>query len=104
MWPHIVTIWHRGADESYTAVVVAGCLWEDRRGEQLRKTGATAANGVKIYLPITAVIQAGDYAAKGAWHGSVRTAKDIVALGGLRISAVDRLDFGGLPHVEATAG
>ena len=50
------------------------------------------------------MIQAGDYAAKGAWHGSVRTAKDIVALGGLRISAADRLDFGGLPHVEATAG
>ena len=81
-----------------------GCLWEDRRGEQLRKTGATAANGVKIYLPITAAIQAGDYAARGAGYGAVRTAKDIMAMGGLRVSAADRLDFGGLPHVEAVAG
>ena len=104
MWPHIVTIWHRSADESYTAEVVTGCLWEDRRGEQLRKTGATAANGVKIYLPITAPIQAGDYAARGAGYAAVRTAKDIMALGGLRVSAADRLDFGGLPHVEAVAG
>lgn len=104
MWPHTVTMWRRGADESYTAVVVTGCLWEDRRGEQLRKTGATAANGVKIYLPITATIQVGDYAARGAGYGAVRTAKDIVALGGLRVSAADRLDFGGLQHVEVTAG
>lgn len=91
-------------DESYTVEVVTGCLWEDRRGEQLRKTGVTAANGVKIYLPITAAIQAGDYAARGTGYGSVRTAKDIMAMGGLRVSAADRLDFGGLPHVEAVAG
>ena len=91
-------------DESYTVEVVTGCLWEDRRGEQLRKTGATAANGVKIYLPITAAIQAGDYAARGTGYGAVRIAKDIMAMGGLRVSAADRLDFGGLPHVEAVAG
>ena len=95
MWPHTVTIWRRGADESYTAEVVNGCLWEDRRGEQLRK------NGVKVYMPITAAIQAGDYAAKGEGYGAVRTAKDIVALGGLRVSEADRLDFGRLSHVEA---
>ena len=94
MWPHTVTIWRRGADESYTAEVVTGCLWEDRRGEQLRKTGASASNGVKVYMPITAAIQAGDYAAKGEGYGAVRTAKDIVALGGLRVSEADRLDFG----------
>lgn len=101
MWPHTVTIWRRGADESYTAEVVTGCLWEDRRGEQLRKTGASASNGVKVYMSITAAIQAGDYAAKGEGYGAVRTAKDIVALGGLRVSEVDRLDFGRLSHVEA---
>ena len=101
MWPHTVTIWRRGADESYTAEVVTGCLWEDRRGEQLRKTGASASNGVKVYMPITAAIQAGDYAAKGEGYGAVRTAKDIVALGGLRVSEADRLDFGRLSHVEA---
>ena len=76
MWPHTVTIWRRGADESYTAEVVTGCLWEDRRGEQLRKTGASASNGVKVYMPITAAIQAG-------------------------VSEADRLDFGRLSHVEA---
>ena len=101
MWPHTVTIWRRGADESYTAEVVNGCLWEDRRGEQLRKTGASASNGVKVYMPITAAIQAGDYAAKGEGYGAVRTAKDIVAMGGLRVSEADRLDFGRLSHVEA---
>lgn len=101
VWPHTVTIWRRGADESYTAEVVTGCLWEDRRGEQLRKTGASASNGVKVYMPITAAIQAGDYAAKGEGYGAVRTAKDIVALGGLRVSEADRLDFGRLSHVEA---
>lgn len=101
MWPHTVTIWRRGADESYTAEVVTGCLWEDRRGEQLRKTGASASNGVKVYMPITAAIQAGDYAAKGEGYGAVRTAKDIVALGGLRVSEADRLDFDRLSHVEA---
>ena len=74
MWPHTVTIWRRGADESYTAEVVTGCLWEDRRGEQLRKTGASASNGVKVYMPITAAIQAGDYAAKGEGYGAVRAA------------------------------
>ena len=37
--------------------------------------------------------------AKG--YGAVRTAKDIVALGGLRVSEADRLDFGRLSHVEA---
>ena len=101
VWPHTVTIWRRGADESYTAEVVNGCLWEDRRGEQLRKTGASASNGVKVYMPITTAIQAGDYAAKGEGYGAVRTAKDIVAMGGLRVSEADRLDFGRLSHVEA---
>lgn len=104
MWPHTVTVWRRSADESYTAEVVTGCLWEDRRGEQLHKTGATAANGVKIYLPITAQVRAGDYVAMGAIGEPVNTARDIVALGGLRVSAADRLEFGGLPHVEAVAG
>ena len=34
-------------------------------------------------------------------YGAVRTAKDIVAMGGLRVSEADRLDFGRLSHVEA---
>lgn len=104
MWPHTVTIWHRDAEERYTAEVVTGCLWEDRRGEQLRKTGATAANGIKLYLPIEKAIAAGDYVARGAVHGDVNTAKDIMALGGLRVAAADRLDFGSLPHTEAVVG
>lgn len=104
MWPHTVTIWARSPDERYRRTVVRGCLWEDRRGEQLRRTGATAANGIKVYLPLTAEIKAGDYLAEGVVSGEVDTAKDIMALGGLRVSAADRLEFGGLPHVEVTAG
>ena len=104
MWPHVVTIWHRDAKERYTAEVVAGCLWEDRRGEQLRKTGATAANGIKVYRPATVDLKAGDYVARGTVRGPVETARDIVAMGGVRVSAADRLDFGGLPHIEAVAG
>lgn len=104
MWPHTVTVWCRDDNEHYSPCIVKGCLWEDRRGEQLCKTGATAANGVKIYLPITAQVRAGDYVAMGAIGEPVNTARDIVALGGLRVSAADRLEFGGLPHVEAVAG
>ena len=56
---------------------------------------------VGSYESLAAAIQAGDYAAKGEGYGAVRTAKDIVALGGLRVSEADRLDFGRLSHVEA---
>lgn len=52
-------------------------------------------------MPITTAIQAGDYATKGEGYGAVRTAKDIVSMGGLRVSEADHLDFGRLSHVEA---
>lgn len=100
-WPHTVTVWRR-TGEVYRREVLDGVLWQESRGSQLRRGAATADNGVEVLLPRAAGIAPGDWMAKGDVSGSVQTAKDIAALGGLRVAAVDVFDFGGLPHVEVT--
>lgn len=103
-WPHTTTLWSRADDETYTSRVIEGALWQDSRGAQLRKTGESAANGVEVFLPLTdgLVIRPDDFMARGAVAGGVKTAKDLIALGALRVSTADTLDFGGLPHWEVT--
>lgn len=103
-WPHTVTLWSRSDDETYTSRVLDGALWIDSRGAQLRKTGETSANGVEVYLPLVdgLTIRPDDFMARGKVDADVKTARELNNLGALRVSAADRLDFGGLPHWEVT--
>lgn len=103
-WPHTVTLWSRSDGETYTRRVLDGALWVDSRGAQLRRTGETPANGVAVYLPLRdgLTIRPDDFLARGAVDADVQTARELNALGALRIRAADTLDFGGLPHWEVT--
>lgn len=105
MFPHTITIWNRSDDEKYTRVTVRG-LWEDNRGVQLRKTGVSSDNGIFVVIPVSGVpdgfsVRAKDYMAQGDIDLAPKSAKDLQSVAVL-VSAVDRLDFGGLPHWEVT--
>lgn len=101
IWPHTVTLWSRAEDETYTRRVINGCLWQDRRGVQLRKTGATSDNGVVVYLPAGVDVKPKDRIMKGEVLAEARTGKDLDKLGALLITAADTFDYG-LAHVEVT--
>lgn len=105
MFPHTITIWNRSDDEKYTRVTVRG-LWEDNRGVQLRKTGVSSDNGIFVVIPVIGTpegfsVRAKDYMAQGDIDLAPKSAKDLQNVAVL-VSAVDRLNFGGLPHWEVT--
>lgn len=105
MFPHAITIWNRSDDEKYTRVVVNG-LWEDNRGAQLRKTGVSSDNGIFVMIPMQGApegfsVRAGDFMAQGDIDLAPRSARELAGVAVL-VSAVDRFDFGGLPHWEVT--
>lgn len=100
-WPHTVTLWSRGEDETYTRCIIGGCLWQDKRGVQLRKTGTTSDNGVVVFLPAGAEAKPKDRIIKGEVVADVCTGKDLDKLGALFITAADTFDYG-LAHVEVT--
>lgn len=100
-WPHTITLWSRGKDETYTRQVIAGCLWQDRRGAQIRKTGATSDNGVVVFLPSGVCAKPGDRIIKGENAAEAEKGSDLDKLGALLVTAADTFDYG-LAHVEVT--
>lgn len=105
MFPHTVTVWNRSDDETYTRTVIACAYWEDNRGAMLRRTGVSSDNGIVVLIPFSAVssdftVRPGDWMARGASVLDPKTARDLQAAGAVRVTAADRLDFGGLPHWE----
>lgn len=107
MFPHTVTVWNRLGDETYTRTVIACAYWEDNRGAMLRRTGVSSDNGIVVLIPFFAApsgfsTRPGDWMARGASALDPKTARDLQAAGAVRVTAADRLDFGGLPHWEVT--
>ena len=105
--PHIITVWNRSADETYTRTVIRGVLWEDGRGVQLRKTNVASDNGIIVIIPLLVVpegfaIQPKDWMLRGDSTLEPKRASELLAAGAVMVSAADRLDFGGLPHWEVT--
>lgn len=105
--PHKVTVWNRSDDEKYTRIVIDGVLWEDNRGAQLRKTGISSDNGIFVLIPFASTpedfcVRAQDWMAQGDIAVDPKSSKELVAAGATLISAIDKLDCGGLPHWEVT--
>jgi hypothetical protein len=105
--PHTITVWNRSDGEAYTRTVLSGVLWEDNRGVQLRKTAASAENGVFVLIPFDVCppgfsLRPLDFMARGGVPLDPRSAKDLLAAGAVQVTAADRLDAGGLPHWEVT--
>lgn len=100
-WPHTVTLWSRGEDETYTRRIIGGCLWQDSRGVQLRKTGTTSDNGVVVFLPPGVSVKPGDRIIKGESETEAVKGSELDKLGALLITAADTFDYG-LEHVEVT--
>ena len=107
MLPHTITLWNRADDETYTRTVINGVLWEESRGVQLRKNGVSADNGIFVTIPFEStpgsfVVRPQDFMAKGNISLEPKTAKDLLAVGAVMVSAADKFDFGSLPHWEVT--
>lgn len=105
LFPNTVTVWNRSDDETYTRTVIEEAYWEDNRGAMLRRTGVSSDNGIVVLIPFSAVssdftVRPGDWMARGASALDPKTARDLQAAGAVRVTAADRLDFGGLPHWE----
>ena len=100
-WPHTVTLWSRGESETYTRQVIEHCLWLDKRGVQLRKTGASAENGVVVFLPAGTTAKPQDRIIKGENTTEAVKGSDLDKIRALLITAADTFDFG-LRHVEVT--
>lgn len=105
--PHTITVWNRDGKESYTRAVINGVLWEDCRGVQLRKTGVSADNGIFVLIPFESAapgfsIRAKDWMMRGDIAIEPQSSGELSQAGAVLVAAVDKLDFGGLPHWEVT--
>lgn len=126
MFPHTVTLYNY-TKAGYNRTVLRGVLWEDTKAKNVNKTGSTAVDSVRVFIPFDA--DSGDAVYKlsteyqagpaGAWTMQTK-AKDFMvkgecpfmpSLGGsiaeltadydaLTITSVATLDFGGLQHWE----
>lgn len=101
IWPHTVTLWHKSGN-CWTTQVIDHACWQDMSVSQLRRGAELTSCTAAVFLPAGAVVALGDFMVRGKQVQPVETAKDLQALGGRRVTAVQQDDFGGLSHVEVT--
>lgn len=126
MFPHTITLYNY-TKAGYHRTVLRGVMWEDTKAKNVNKTGSSAVDSARVFIPCS--VDAGGVVYKlppefqaspdGAWTLQTK-AKDfmvkgdcqyIPASGGsiaeltqsydaLTITSVTSCDFGGLPHWE----
>lgn len=125
-WAHTVTLYNY-TKAGYNRTVLHGVLWEDTKAKNVNKTGSTAVDSVRVFIPLD--VDSGGMAYKlptdyqaaptGAW--TMRTkVKDFMVKGecpfvpvpggsiteltsnydALTITSVTTCDFGSLQHWE----
>lgn len=126
MFPHTVTIYNY-TKVRYNRTVLRGVLWEDTKAKNVNKTGSTAVDSVRVFIPFS--VDSGGAVYKlpaeyqvvpdGAWTLQTKV-KDFLVKGdcpfipapggsiaeltqnydALTITSVATFDCGGLPHWE----
>lgn len=113
MFPHKITIFRYVLDKNsrmdvlQTPVVYDGVLWEDSKAANVIKSGLENADRAVIYVPFTTCgnvsdpFLKGDYAVKGEVTYSGTQAELTKSFpDAVRITSVDKYDFGGLQHYK----
>ena len=103
MFEQTITVWSRAANEIYTRKIIHNVYWEDNRGEQLRKTGTSEANGIIcIIAPKSAPdgfsIMPHDSNMPGETALEPKPAKVLLAAGANFVSVYDCSRVRGLRH------
>lgn len=126
MFPHTITIYNY-TKAGYNRTVLHGVLWEDTKAKNVNKTGSTAVDSVRVFIPFG--IDSGGMTYKppaeyqtaptGAWTMQTKQ-KDFIVKGecpfspvpsgsiaelttnydSLTITSVTTCDFGSLQHWE----
>ena len=113
MFPHTITIFRYGLDKNTrldvlkSRTVFSGVLWEDSKAANVIKSGLENADRAVIYVPFSTCgdvadpFSKGDYAVKGEVTYSGTQAELIKSFpDAVRITSVDKYDFGGLQHYK----
>jgi hypothetical protein len=88
--------------KTYRRVYCPACHWEDTRGQNINKTGSTAVDSVRVFLPLSAADLAGvkGYLVRGAcafYQSSDHPIRELVTQGNaLTVTSAARCDFGSL--------
>ncbi len=110
MFPHTITIYHKEKQngvERWLRSVVSGVLWNENKGSVMRKTGASSADDVTVYIPMAVLkdvqIADGDTIVKGDIAQEIAKSPKELAQGHL-VTNVDIKDIGGAQaHCEVSA-
>lgn len=113
MFPHTITIFRYGVDRNsrmdvlQSRTVINGVLWEDSKAANVIKSGMEDADRAVIYVPLSSCgntetpFAKGDYAVKGEVSYSGTQAELTKSFpDAVRLTSVDRYDFGGLQHYK----
>ena len=95
----------------YRRVYCPACHWEDTRGQNINKTGSTAVDNVRAFLPLSAadLVGAKGYLVRGncaCYPSDDHPIRELVTQGAaLTITSAARYDFGspGMQHWEVYA-
>lgn len=126
MFPHTITLYNY-TKSGYSRTVLRGVLWKDTKAKNVNKTGSTAVDSLRVFVPfdvdsggVTYKLPAEYQAAPaGAWTMQTKQ-KDFMVKGNcpfvptpggsimeltqnydaLTITSVATFDCGGLPHWE----
>lgn len=87
IFPHTVTIYNY-TKAGYNRTVLRGVLWEDTKAKNVNKTGSTAVDSVRVFIPFdvdsggTVYKPPGEYqsSATGAWTMQTKQ-KDFIVKG-----------------------
>lgn len=106
MFPHTITIYHKKDGAEWLRFVISGVLWQENKGSIMRKNGVSSADGITVYIPISAgefMIADGDMIVKG--ESLIEISKSTKELKDAhRVSTVDIKDYGAdMMHYEVTA-
>jgi hypothetical protein len=110
MGPHDCTIYNKTIDPitkspKYTRNPVKGVLFELLEGININKYGAGNSNSARIFIyDISVQVKKEDYIVKGIVDYEFTTLADLKSKCEVYIvTSSDKLDFGGLPHIEVGA-
>lgn len=98
-------------NKTYRRVYCPACHWEDTRGQNINKTGSTAVDSVRVFLPLSSADLTGakGYLVRGycAFYQSTdHPIRELVTQGNaLTVTSATRCDFGSpaLHHWEVYA-